>query len=194
MAWCWTRPATGLPTIWSASTTTHHKQGAFHVWVTDLATGETDENIGPSYGFPIEFAHPDEQRAGRSDRVPRTMISRSSAARARGSEPRHGALLCVDVRDPRRRGLRQRLRPRHRLDHNATRLDDPGSLRPMTTSRQRRTADRCSTNTHSSAIGASWVAQMRETDSPASACQLSPRLPRLCAASAGKSPTGTCTP
>ena len=46
---------------------------------------------------------------------------------------------------------------------------------------------------HNRAIGASWVARMRGTDSPASACRLSPRLPRSCAASVGRSPTGTCT-
>ena len=34
--------------------------GDFRVWVTDLATGDTDEQIGPPYGFPVEFAHPDE--------------------------------------------------------------------------------------------------------------------------------------
>ena len=34
--------------------------GDFHVWVTDLATGETDEQIGPPYGYPVEFSHPDE--------------------------------------------------------------------------------------------------------------------------------------
>ena len=35
--------------------------GDFRVWVTDLATGETDEQIGPPYGYPVEFAHPDEE-------------------------------------------------------------------------------------------------------------------------------------
>jgi hypothetical protein len=40
------------------------KRGDFHVWVTDLATGETDEQIGPPYGFPIEFFHPDESERG----------------------------------------------------------------------------------------------------------------------------------
>lgn len=34
--------------------------GGFRVWVTELATGETDEQDGPPYGFPVEFAHPDE--------------------------------------------------------------------------------------------------------------------------------------
>ena len=38
--------------------------GDFHVWVTDLATGETDEQIGPPYGLPVEFVHPDEQQPG----------------------------------------------------------------------------------------------------------------------------------
>jgi hypothetical protein len=32
--------------------------GDFHVWITDLATGKTDEQIGPPYGLPIEFGHP----------------------------------------------------------------------------------------------------------------------------------------
>jgi hypothetical protein len=40
------------------------EQGDFHVWVTDLSTGETNEQIGPPYGFPIEFSHPDERRVG----------------------------------------------------------------------------------------------------------------------------------
>jgi hypothetical protein len=34
--------------------------GDFRVWVTDLATGETEEQSGPPYGYPIEFSHPDE--------------------------------------------------------------------------------------------------------------------------------------
>jgi hypothetical protein len=38
------------------------EQGDFHVWVTNLGTGETDEQLGPPYGYPIEFAHPDERR------------------------------------------------------------------------------------------------------------------------------------
>jgi hypothetical protein len=36
------------------------ERGDFRVWVTDLASGETDEQIGPPYGYPVEFAHPDE--------------------------------------------------------------------------------------------------------------------------------------
>jgi hypothetical protein len=38
--------------------------GDFHVWVTDLTTGETDEQVGPPYGYPIEFSHPDEAQPG----------------------------------------------------------------------------------------------------------------------------------
>jgi hypothetical protein len=33
--------------------------GDFRVWVTNLATGATDEKLGPPYGFPVEFVHPD---------------------------------------------------------------------------------------------------------------------------------------
>ena len=47
-------------------------QGDFHVWVTDLATGETDERIGPPYGSPIEFSHPDEKQPG--EHLGRTMV------------------------------------------------------------------------------------------------------------------------
>jgi hypothetical protein len=38
--------------------------GAFRVWVTDLATGDTVYEVGPSYGYPIDFAHPDEYEHG----------------------------------------------------------------------------------------------------------------------------------
>ena len=34
--------------------------GEFRIWVTDLATGETDEQVGGPYGLPVEFIHPDE--------------------------------------------------------------------------------------------------------------------------------------
>ena len=47
--------------------------GDFHVWVTDLATGLTDRQIGPPYGFPIEFSHPDEQQASDGP-APATMV------------------------------------------------------------------------------------------------------------------------
>lgn len=43
------------------------KHGDFHVWVTDLTSGETDEQIGPPYGFPIEFFHPSEQPSDPTD-------------------------------------------------------------------------------------------------------------------------------
>lgn len=35
--------------------------GDFRIWVSDLATGETDEQVGAPYGFPVEFSHPDER-------------------------------------------------------------------------------------------------------------------------------------
>jgi len=37
-------------------------RGDYHAWVTDLATGETADQFGPSYGYPIDFVHPDEHR------------------------------------------------------------------------------------------------------------------------------------
>jgi hypothetical protein len=42
--------------------------GAFRVWVTNLRTGATEEQIGAPYGKPIDFSHPDEQSSS-----PRTM-------------------------------------------------------------------------------------------------------------------------
>ena len=36
------------------------ERGDFHVWATNLGTGETDEQVGPKHGYPIEFRHPDE--------------------------------------------------------------------------------------------------------------------------------------
>ena len=36
------------------------RPGDFRIWVTNLATGETSEQDGPPYGFPVEFSHPDE--------------------------------------------------------------------------------------------------------------------------------------
>ena len=51
------------------------ERGDFHVWVTNLATGETDEQVGPPYGYPIEFAHPDEWRPGDSPGPARVMFT-----------------------------------------------------------------------------------------------------------------------
>jgi hypothetical protein len=36
------------------------RAGDLRVWVTDLATGETDQRLGAPYGYPIEFSHPGE--------------------------------------------------------------------------------------------------------------------------------------
>jgi hypothetical protein len=36
------------------------RPGSLRVWVTDVAAGTTREQIGPPYGFPVEFSHPDE--------------------------------------------------------------------------------------------------------------------------------------
>jgi hypothetical protein len=34
--------------------------GSYFVWIENLATGNTRENDGPAYGFPVEFGGPDE--------------------------------------------------------------------------------------------------------------------------------------
>jgi len=38
------------------------KAGDYRVWVTNLDTGVTTEQVGPPYGLPVEFFHPDEER------------------------------------------------------------------------------------------------------------------------------------
>jgi hypothetical protein len=48
--------------------------GGYRVWVTDLASGVTDEQIGPPYGYPIEFAHPDEASSEDPHGRPQTMM------------------------------------------------------------------------------------------------------------------------
>lgn len=37
------------------------RRGDFHVWVANLRTHETAVDDGPSYGYPIDFAHPAEE-------------------------------------------------------------------------------------------------------------------------------------
>ena len=45
-------------------------RGDFRAWVTDLATGETREQVGPPYGFPIEFNHTSDGGCTVSDEEP----------------------------------------------------------------------------------------------------------------------------
>ena len=45
-------------------------RGDFRVWVTDLATGDSDEQLGSPYGFPVEFSHPDEHQPEDGPRPP----------------------------------------------------------------------------------------------------------------------------
>jgi hypothetical protein len=53
----------------------------FRVWVTNLATGVTSEQVGPPYGFPVEFSHPGEPGASGSD-LYFTFLSGTPAAAA----------------------------------------------------------------------------------------------------------------
>jgi len=63
------------------------QQGDFHVWVTNLATGETDEQIGPPYGLPIEFAHPDETQPGDSPGPPSMVFTFLPGSQPAGFSP-----------------------------------------------------------------------------------------------------------
>ena len=42
------------------------KAGDYRVWVTNLATGVTEERVGGPYGVPIDFSHPDEGGGSRT--------------------------------------------------------------------------------------------------------------------------------
>ena len=48
-------------------------RGDLRVWVTDLATGETDEQVEPPYGFPVEFSYPGGAGPDDDPRRSRTM-------------------------------------------------------------------------------------------------------------------------
>jgi hypothetical protein len=45
------------------------RQGDFRAWLTDLRTGESNEQVGPPYGSPIEFGGWDAARANEEDFV-----------------------------------------------------------------------------------------------------------------------------
>lgn len=49
--------------------------GDFHVWVTHLHDGVTDEQIGPPYGRPVEFSHPAESGSLSSPTVVFTFLA-----------------------------------------------------------------------------------------------------------------------
>jgi hypothetical protein len=38
--------------------------GDFRVWLTDLNSGTISEKVGPGYGIPLDFSHPDESGSG----------------------------------------------------------------------------------------------------------------------------------
>lgn len=40
------------------------RRGQFRAWLTNLASGANEEQVGPPYGFPVEFSHPDEGGPG----------------------------------------------------------------------------------------------------------------------------------
>jgi hypothetical protein len=44
----------------------HGNYPVFRVWVTNLRTGSSDEQVGGPYGYPVEFSHPSEAGSGNS--------------------------------------------------------------------------------------------------------------------------------
>jgi hypothetical protein len=63
------------------------EQGDLHVWVTDLATGATDEQIGPPYGYPIEFFHPSEAQPPGIDRSSTMIFTFLAGSTPAGLDP-----------------------------------------------------------------------------------------------------------
>jgi hypothetical protein len=66
--------ADGTPDYEVGIATDAHDGGDFNVWVTDLATGVTDLNAAPPYGYPVEFWHPSEPKPPRHEEFARTML------------------------------------------------------------------------------------------------------------------------
>ena len=71
----------------------------YRVWVTNLDSGATEEQIGPPYGFPIEFGHPDEYRDDLLHRPSDAVLvpERRHALRV-GRQLRGGVRVDIDVR------------------------------------------------------------------------------------------------
>jgi hypothetical protein len=64
-----------------------HDGGDFNVWVTDLATGITDLNAAPPYGFPVEFMHPDEVSREMAANAPEELARTMHFTFLAGSDP-----------------------------------------------------------------------------------------------------------
>jgi hypothetical protein len=60
-------------------------RGDFRAWVTDLATGEIREQLGPPYGFPVEFRYGIEQPP--YEQVLLTFLSRDGRSVPAGLDP-----------------------------------------------------------------------------------------------------------
>ena len=50
----------GIPDYVVGISTEASPAGDYRAWVTELASGAADEQVGPPYGFLVEFSHPDE--------------------------------------------------------------------------------------------------------------------------------------
>lgn len=83
-------------------------RGQFRVWLTDLESGETVEQIGPPYGFPIEFAYAAEETVPPGDEAmsvaltflggsaPDDLSTESAPFYAWSSASRDGVVLASD--------------------------------------------------------------------------------------------------
>jgi hypothetical protein len=54
---------------WVVGIDNNAPEGELHQWVTDLATGQTEENVGAPYGPLFDFAHPTEGSTPHSSRL-----------------------------------------------------------------------------------------------------------------------------
>jgi hypothetical protein len=64
----------GTPDYEVGISTNPPRGGEFRAWITDLRTGVTEEQLGPPYGYPVEFWHPsDPGSQPRDEESARTM-------------------------------------------------------------------------------------------------------------------------
>ena len=102
MDWCSTRTATGLPTMWSASTTTHQNAASTtsgsRIWRPVKPTSESNRPTD----FPGDFGYPDDQKkdpAGPSRRRSRSFAAQGSGIQTwSGRAGMRGHLCLVTAR------------------------------------------------------------------------------------------------
>ena len=69
------------------------RPGDYRAWLTDLATGETDDRVGPPDDLPFDFVHPEEGRGEQSRRRVSFFSIRTSSGEITHATPFYGWAL-----------------------------------------------------------------------------------------------------